>query len=309
MKRRMGFGVGKQGFHPRARSTLSVEARRGMSRMARAHEMTANYFVPSFSIHRHIYHTEEAHWSGVRKQIGSVLGRHFEITPLDDINVKSIEQKALIHKIRQTGERPSGDDMHDVVKNIHEDLVQMLSDTPEKLELGLGRLAVFGRNQNKLAFTLEGWKGWRGRYGEDNEIGRIGELLLQNEVAVDTLALDDWRYRHENEDRMRGVSALGALLLENKIAMGNISTAFPDMNFALSEIATNPHITIAKSRDSIRDHELRRYQAQIDELDISSIIVGDPVISYKLGPRQESESLLVRHSWASLAVPDIAEIA
>lgn len=271
MKRRKGFGVGSQGFHPRARGTLSPEARRGQARAYRASdpEATEQYFVPSFSVMRHLERHEERDWQGISKQLGSILGRYFDVMPPEKMVIKSMEQKALINMMRAKSVNPSQDQMKDLVFNVRDGLTETLSRSPESLEFGLGRLAVFGRNQNKLAFTLQGWKGWRDRYGMEDVHGNI--------------------------------SSLGALLLETQVATGAISTAFPETSFALSDIATSPHLTIARSRDSIRDHELRRIQSQIDDLDISHVMVGDPIISYKLGPHIPSETIHIRHSWATLA--------
>lgn len=273
MGRVMGFGVGNQGFHPKARSALSpTSGARGNRRTQWTPynpEMTAHYFVPSFSIRRHLDQCEEEYWDDTTRNIGSILGRHFEVAKPENITIKSIEQKALIHKIRSTGQQPDPTAMRDVVFNIRDGLTNALEGAPEPLEIGLGRLAVFGRNNDKLGFTLEGWKGWRARY-DDHE--HSGEL-----------------------------SALGALLVESQVAVGNIATAFPDMSFSLNEIATSPHITIARTKDKIRDHELRRMQSQIDELDIQTVLFGDPVINYKLAPDEASQTLGIRHSWSSLA--------
>lgn len=271
MKRRRGFGVGNQGFHPRARGTLSPEARRGQARVYRASDpdATEQYFVPSFSIMRHLERHEERDWQAKSKQIGSLLGRYYEVMPPQNMVIKSIEQKGLISMMRNKAVSPSGDQMKDLVFNVRDGLTETLSRAPESLEFGLGRLAVFGKNQNKLAFTLQGWKGWRDRYGM--------------------------------EDMQGNISPLGALLLETQVATGAISTAFPDTSFALTDIATSPHLTIARSSHSIKDHQLRDIQSRVDDLGIDYVMVGDPVISYKLAPSVPSETVHIRHSWATLA--------
>lgn len=274
MGRLKGFGVGRQGFHPRARGSLSpTSGARGHRKDGGGHynqEMTSHYFVPSFSIRRHLDRLEEDEWRGATKQIGGILGRHFDVMPPADITIKTIEQKALIHKIRQSGQHPTAEQMRETVFNIRDDLTNTLANAPDPITVGVGRLAVFGRNRNKLAFTLDGWKGWRARY-DDHEL--TGEM-----------------------------SSLGALLVESRVAIGNIATSFPEMNFAVNDIATSPHITIASTNDTIRDHELRRMQSQIDELEISTVMFGDPIINYKLGPELDSQTLHVRHSWSSLVM-------
>ncbi len=282
MGRLNGFGVGQQGYHPRARGSLSSVSG------ARPHrkqfwgfmnpEVTSHYFVPSFSIRRHLHQSEEAYWMGTSKQIGGMLGHHFDVMLPKDVTVKTIEQKALIHKLRDSGEQPSSDAMRDLVFSIRDGLTNYLADSPDPLEFGLGKLAVFGRNRNKLAFTLDGWKGWRARYDDFDEMGKM--------------------------------SALGALLVESQVAVGNIGMAFPDMNFAVNDIAVSPHMTIARTKDTIRDHELRRIQSQINELGIDSVTLGDPVIGYKLAPQEESHIIPIRHAWESLAqMPEYTENA
>lgn len=241
-------------------------------------EVTSHYFVPSFSIRRHLHRSEEAYWMGTSKQIGSMLGHHFNVMLPKDVTVKTIEQKALIHKLRDSGEQPSSDAMRDLVFNIRDGLTNSLADSPDPLEVGLGKLAVFGRNRNKLAFTLDGWKGWRARYDDFDEMGKM--------------------------------SSLGALLVESQVAVGSIGMAFPDMNFAVNDIAVSPHMTIARTKDAIRDHELRRIQSQINELGIDSVTLGDPVIGYKLAPQEESHTIPIRHAWESLAqMPEYTENA
>lgn len=271
MRRNRGFGVGHQGFHPKARGALSPDAKQHGQlpwHMVKGWD-AEHYFVPSFSIRRHIHQSEEARWSGVQKQLSAMLGRHYEVMPPSSMAIKSIEQKALIEKIRQSGTHPTPDEMRDVVFNIRDDLTEALSASPDRLEVGLGRLAVFGRNHNKLALTISGWKGWHSRYALLDQSGEM--------------------------------SAVGALLIENRIALGGIVSALPDTSIAVNEIASNPHLTLACTNDSIRDHELRKIERQVEDLDLSSVVVGDPVISFKASPSEETKPFAIRHAWDSLA--------
>jgi hypothetical protein len=272
MRRFNGFGVGQQGYHPRARDGLSAGPRRHKKQEWGMQEtqMTEHFFVPSFSIRRHLHRGEEAYWTDASRQIGHLLGRQFEVAEPKDLTVKTIEQKALIHRIRQTGEQPTADMMRDLVFNIRDGLTSVLADAPDPIEVGLGKLAVFGRNQNKLGFTIDGWKGWRARYDDYDQLGQM--------------------------------SSLGALLVESQVAIGNIATAFPDMNLAVTDIANSPHVTIARTREKIHDYDLRKIQARIDKLDLDDVaLFGDPVINYKLASNQDSQTLHIRHAWQSLA--------
>lgn len=271
MKLAGGFGVGQQGFHPRARSSLPAEGRRQrQGQFNMANPETEYYFVPSFSIRRHLHRTEENQWDGVLKQLSGMFGRHFTTVSPPDMCIKSIEQKALIHKIRESGSHPTAEEMQDVVYNIRDGLTEALSSSPDPLPVGLGRLAVFGRGRNKVGFNIDGWKGWRARYALTDEYGNM--------------------------------TANGALLVENQIALGSIATALSDTAIAVDEIASNPHLTLATGSDKIRPHELRKMQSAVDKLCLESVMVGDPVIDFKPSFNSPNETLHVRHSWDTLAL-------
>ncbi len=273
MKMQKGFGVGNQGFHPRARDNLRGDQRKQKSIWHNKEQaMMANYFVPSFSIRRHVHRSDEAYWLGIQPKISRLLGRHFMITPPENIAIKSIEQKALIQTIRASNNQPTSEEMRDAVFNIRDGLTEALATAPDPLEMPLGRLAVFGRAKNKLGFEIAGWKGWRGRYALKAESGEM--------------------------------TPLGALVLENQVALGGIATALFDTNFAMNQVAANPHLTIATGKSMIRDHELRRIQEDISALEISKAYVGDPIIEFKPNIRADSEMFHIRHSYDSLALQD-----
>lgn len=263
--------------HPRIRGSLSPIS--GSRRYRGDHlpttnpEMAANYFVPSFSIRRHLDKSEEDYWGEKSRKIGGLLGRRFEVMGPDNLTIKTIEQKNLIHKIRCANIQPNAEEMHDLASGLQDSLNYALSSAPESMWVGLGNLAIFGRNKNKLAFTLKGWRGWRANYPDEKESG----------------------------EGLRTMSPLGALLLETQVAVGNIASTFPDADFSFNDLASSPHITIARSKDTIHDYELRGLQAQINKLGIDSLEFGDPVISYKPRPAEESQVFLVRHAWRTLA--------
>lgn len=277
MTMQKGFGVGHQGFHPRARDNLAGSRQRQKPIWhSKEQAMMANYFVPSFSIRRHVHRSDEAYWLGMQPKISKLLGRQFMVTPPENIAIKSIEQKALIQTIRDSNNQPTSEEMRDVVFNIRDGLTEALATAPDCLEIGLGKLAVFGRAKNKLGFEIAGWKGWRGRYAL-NTVNQSGETEM---------------------------TPLGALVLENQIALGGIASALYDTNFAMNQVASNPHLTIATGKSAIRDHELRRMQESIDTLEISKVYVGDPIIEFKPNVRVDSEMLHIRHSYDSLALQD-----
>lgn len=271
MGRHAGFGVGQQGYHPRARGTLGFDKKKGLEFQGMTgSDLTAQYFVPSFSIMRRLHESEMPRWAGIQKQLAKMLGRHFDVTTPAELAIKSLEQKSLIEKIRHSGAEPSAGEMRDAAYTIRDGLERVLTEVPEPLEVGLGRLAVFGRKKNKLGFVIDGWKGWKARYS-----------LLNNEGEL---------------------TAPGTLVMENQIAVGGIAQALPDTEFALNQISTTPHLTIARNADKIRGHELRRIQSQVDELEIESVFVNDPVISFKSAPWERPE-LITLHREAAEPLP------
>jgi hypothetical protein len=193
MGRRGGFGVGQQGFHPRARGAISQEnGGHGYGPFAlTGEEMTAQYFVPSFSIRRHIHESEMPKWTGIQKQIGSILGRHYDVMTPHELAIKSIEQKTMIEKVRESGVQPTASEMRAAAHNIRDELSTALEAVPEPLEVGLGRLAIFGRHHNKIGFEIDGWKGWKARYSLLTQAGELtapGALVLENHIAVGGIA-------------------------------------------------------------------------------------------------------------------------
>lgn len=267
------FGVGGQKIRPFARGRLSSHEAAVKWHYTKEYvppEDTADYFVPSFAILRHIHRNEEDYWMNVGSSISRVLGRKYEITPPDNIVIKSIEQKALIRKIKEAGERPAPEQMKNVVFSIRNELTDQLDKAPSPLEIGLGKLAVFGQNHNKLGFTVKGWRGWRAHYAKHDDDGQL--------------------------------TPIGALLIENEVAMDNIATAFPEMRFATSELSASPHITIARKKGGeIEDYDLRIIRERMNSLEIDNVaLFGDPIISYKLAPESASQVQGIGHYWQSL---------
>lgn len=255
--RRKDFGGG--GHRDRMRTLKHMQSE----------ETTAKYFVPSFSIRRHVSRNSEVQLRRMQRDVQRRLGGAFTVMAPEFLTVKVLEQKKWIERMRELDIRPSPDDMKDLAYEVRDGLTEILDFSPSPLSLPIGRLGVYGYREQALGLGIQGWKGYRARYASHDENGAM--------------------------------TAYGAIVAENQFCLESIEAAVGDDAFSVEGLAPTPHITIARRSDSIRARELRNIESRLEDIIPASIEVSDPIIELRTHPAGPSEMIYVRHSWESLA--------
>jgi hypothetical protein len=271
------LGLAGQVKHPYIRGKLSPNRRSerlGNAGVTHLHEYTktadGTYFVPSFSIRRHLHRSEELLWDTNQKLIQRRLGRGYVVTSASDIAIKSIEQHRMIKNMREAEIHPDPDEIRDIAYAIRDQLTNLLANAHSPLAIPLGSLAKFGYQDNALAHTIEGWRGDRANYGQNDDEGYL-----------DTRAV---------------------LLAERQLAVGALALAYGEEGLDTEGLAPCPHVTIARAKDSIPDYRLRGIQGELADLALEGAYFGDPIISIKQYRDEPAETIYVKHAWDSLAI-------
>ena len=272
-------GMFRQVAHPRIRGALDPSHEQShYGKMPRMEDYKADeetYFVPSFSIRRHLHRSEEVVWDKNQQAVKSRLGRGFTTLSPEEITLKTLEQKRFIKAMREAGIHPEPEEIKDLAYSIRDTLAKRLSNAYSPLKVPLGDLGKFGAGDNALAYTVDGWRGDRANYGENDEDG-----------YMDTRAV---------------------LLAERRLAVGALALAYGDEGLRTDNIVSSPHLTIARGKDAIHEYQLRNIRGKLAGLAMDEVYLGDPVIEVKLYRDMPAEPLYVNQTWDSLA-PDIPEL-
>ncbi len=268
------IGAFGQIAHPRIRGDLDPRhVPKGQKKVARLEDYKPDeetYFVPSFSIRRHLHRTESSLWEANRQLLRRHLGRGFETVPSQQISLKIIEQHRFIKNVREAGIRPSPEEIKDIAYSIRDLLTNELSNAHSPLPVPLGSLNRFGYKENSVGYEIAGWRGDRAPYGQNDEEG------------------------------LKGTHS--TLLAERQQAVGAIALAFEGKDFKIDGIAPSPHLTIARSKESIPDYQLRDIRGSLGDIALDEVYLGDPVIDLRLYRGMPTETIYVRHAWESLAL-------
>lgn len=272
------LGYAGQVKHPRIRGSLRSSRRNDRQEkpeVAQLSEYTQpvedSYFVPSFSIRRHLHRSEELLWDTNQRLVQRRLGRGYRVTSAADITMKSIEQKRLINNMRQAEIHPDPEEIRDLAYYIRDLLTKELSNAHSPMSVPLGDLGKFGRNNNALAYNIEGWRGDRAHYADNDTEG-----------YMDTRA---------------------AILAERQLSVGAIALAYGEAGLDTDDLASScPHITIARAKEDIADYRLRGIRGELADLAIDEVYFGDPVIEVRQYRDMPAESIWVKQAWDSLAV-------
>lgn len=228
---------------------------------------TPTYFVPSFGINRdaHFDQQQEQRIAGLRKEARRVLGRHTHFYDPPQRHLTIVEQRAFIERIRESGIRPTPEQITELVKQISGGLKELLGPTPAKLVLPLGKLARFGERKETLGIQPWGWRGFRAHYAIRNELNEL--------------------------------SPLGAIVAETQFTVGAITTAMEETTgFSPDGLAQTPHIAIAEKRGGIRYHEFVELEGRLSELDIplpDECRLDDPIIHMRTMRKRPRQSEVV----------------
>ncbi len=267
-------GMFRQVAHPRIRGALDPSGERKHSAGAlrlqdyKADEET--YFVPSFSIRRHLHRSEELLWDAKQGLIRRRLGRDFTVTPAANIALKSIEQHRFIKNMREAGIHPDPNEVRDIAYSVRDTLTDLLANAHSPLSVSLGGLGRFGYKKNALAYEIGGWRGDRANYGPNDQEGYMDSLAV--------------------------------LLAERQRAVDAIALAYGEAGLETDNIAPSPHITIARGKEAIPDYRMRGLRGALADLAVGEVYFGDPVIDIKMYRDMPVESIYVKHAWDSLAM-------
>lgn len=282
MRNYSSLGRAGQVKHPRIRGRLPAnrrDERRGhepnMADIAQLSDYSQpiedSYFVPSFSIRRHLHKSEELLWDTNQRLVQRRLGRGYRATLASQISLKTIEQKRLIHNMRQAEIHPDPEQVRDVAYHIRDLLTDLLSSARSPMSVPLGELGKFGNGNKAIAYTIAGWRGDRAHYDDENDA----------EGYMDTRAV---------------------ILEERRLSVGALALAFGEAGLDTDSLAPCPHIRIARSKDEIADYRMRGIRGELADLAIDDAYFGDPVIDLKMYRDEPAESIYVKHAWDSLAV-------
>jgi hypothetical protein len=271
-------GVFRQVAHPRIRGALDPShEQRHVSKVARLEDYKADeetYFVPSFSIRRHLHRDEGLLWETQQQLVGRRLGKGFTATPADRITLKVLEQQKLIRNMREAGIRPDPDEIRDIAYSIRDGLTNLLFNAHSPLNVPLGDFGKAGYRGESVAYEIMGWRGERANYGPND-----------NEGFMSTHA---------------------ALLAERQLVVGALSYAYGEAGLNTDNLASSPHITVARANQEIPDYRVRSIRGELGDLAISAAAFGDPVIEVKMYPDMPAEPIYVKHAWDSLALHDMS---
>jgi hypothetical protein len=267
--------LGGQIKHPRIRGALSPshEQKRFIRNDARLEDLKTDeetYFVPSFSIRRHLHSDEALLWQTQQNLIKRRLGKGFTVTPAENITLKVIEQQKLIRNMRQAGIHPDPYELLDVAYTIRNRLSDLLSNAQSPLRVPLGDINRHGYREESIAYDIKGWRGERATYPSDDghNLGTHAVLLKGRQIVTEVL--DD---------------------------------AYGDQGLETNNLTSSPHVTFARSNANkpIPDYRMRSIRGGLGDLAIAEADFGDPVIDVKMYPDMPAERIYVKYAWDSLA--------
>lgn len=275
MGKYVGLGPTGQVKHPHIRGRLPSGHQSGSGGRVikiedHMRETGETYFVPSFSIRRHLDRREEPAWAASQKQLQRRLGRGFTVATPETISIKAIEQHRLIINMRRAGIHPDPEEIRDIAYSVRDQLTELLARAHSPLAVPLGSLARYGYKRNALAYNIDGWRGDRAHYGE---VGYDGNM-----------------------------DSLAVLQAERRLAVGALTLAYGEDGLDTDGIASTPHATVARSQDVIQEFKLHDLRTGLADVVLDRAYFGDPVIDVKLYQDQPSEPIYVKHAWSSLAI-------
>jgi hypothetical protein len=255
--RRQGFGGGGQRRQMREMRDLQGD------------NAAATYFVPSFSVRRHITAASEAQVRKMQREVKDRIGREFRPTPPNQLSIKGFEQRKMIERMRELDKHPNPQDMEDAAHDVRRKLKELLSNAPPTLSVPLGQLGLFGYNKKALGVQIMGWKGYRAQYAvydDDYKLTPLGTIVEENETCLDVVA-----------------------------------DSFQDEEFNVEGLAPMPHITIARHGNTIYPDKLYKAEKLLGDVLPDALEFGDPVITLHLEPSADPQTLYVRNARQSLA--------
>lgn len=221
-------------------------------------------FVPSLAVFRPVETGEvsKAMMTGIATSIKTKNPlrsnrRHYRTFDHNVLGLKIVEQKKMVHGLRQAEHKPTHDQMLNLAQAVHDAMQQLLLEKTSPGVMQLGRLARFGHKKNKLVVQSVGWKGPNSRYPSADP-----DVISSNESHV--------------MDREVCIGAMEQLLTKD--------SNDKDIGINPTEMIGIPHLSLVSKEGNINDKELRAFQELVvptlpDELDL-----GNPVVTVRTAP-------------------------
>ena len=136
--------------------------------------------------------------------------------------------------MREAGIHPDPDEIRDLAYDVRDGLTNLLANARSPLSVPLGDFGRFGYKDNAVAYEIGGWRGERANYGQN----------------------DDERYMDTH----------AVLLAERQLAVNEIEFAYGAAGLNTDNLASSPHVTMARSSETIFDHRMRGIRHMLGDL-------------------------------------------
>ena len=140
------------------------------------------FFIPAFSVRRALVPNDAA------KEFEQKLAEYcakkpYTPYPLDKMGITIVDKSRLVGVFDRAYVHPDDADMLDMAVNVREALSNTVKSKPRKLPVLIASLFVFGNRDNKIASSVEGWKGFSKRYARRDDKGKpLANHQLSREI-------------------------------------------------------------------------------------------------------------------------------
>lgn len=249
-------------------------------------ETDENYFVPSFSVRRHLHRDAEDVWIDHQKEVKKRIGSSYKVIEPEEVAIKMFEQRALIRGMKIANIHPEVEDIDRLARGLADQLTKMLAHASSPLAVPLGRFAMFGPQDrpSSLAYEIAGWRGDRPKYG-GRALGSVARAMNEC-VGYDTDPV--------------GMSPLAVLQAERELIVNAATEGYGDQGLRAENLVVTPHVSFARPRKFT--HEARRHDlyASLSDIALDGTLFADPIIEVSLERGLPPEQVHVAHSYSGL---------
>lgn len=153
---------------PLPRSDLRPGRRERGARLSNGEVVAhSRFFVPTFGARRQLVPDAAAH-EFYAKLTEFCRPKPYKPYPIRKMGITILGQNRITDMFLRADVQPGAPDMLDLAVNVRDAVGSAVKSNPHVLKVPLGQVAIFG-NDNKIAATLEGWKGFDRRYAPRDE--------------------------------------------------------------------------------------------------------------------------------------------
>lgn len=249
-------------------------------------ETDENYFVPSFSVRRHLHRDAEDAWIEHQAAVKKRIGSSYKMVNPEEVSIKIFEQRALIRGMKLANIHPDPKEIKDLASGLGEQLRNLLLHVESPLEVPLGRLAMFGPQDRptSLAYEIAGWRGDKPNYG-NYAVGSVAR------------AMNDFIGYDMAENTM---SPLAVIQAERRLVVGAATLAYGAQGLRAENMVVTPHVSFARPRKFIQEFRRHDIFSSLSDIALDSTLFGDPIVEVHLEKGGPIEQITVAHSYSSL---------